>query len=76
MEINRTINLNGQIKVNDKIVAHLNAGINSSAMGMNITLNIVDKELAMDNEDIVIDQYTQFEQKVKETAKELGYPII
>lgn len=77
MEINKTVNLNGQIKCeNGKVIASLGAGINTTSMSLNISLNIIDKEKALANKESVIDGYKEFELKVKEMAEGLGYPII
>lgn len=87
MNINETVNLNGNITVkdannNDTVVANLSvSSLDASNMNLSINVNTYNKALltaegAVNSAgETVSDQYTQFETAVKTKAKSLGYVI-
>jgi hypothetical protein len=87
MEINETVNLNGDITVkdasgNDTPAANLSVtSLAASNMNLSINVNTYNKALLTAEGatnvagETVAEQYTQFETAVKAKAKSLGYVI-
>lgn len=77
LEVNKSTNLNGVVKVNNQIVLYLNASIDSNnGFGANINKSIYDQELYIQNKDAVRADVKKFEDMVYALEDRASTPVV
>ena len=81
MNINEIVSLNSSIVIKDSdtgvvtVVAYINASLDSGNMNSSVSVNTVNKPLALANSIEVKRQYDEFTQALQTKGQALGYPI-
>ena len=77
LEVNKSTNLNGVVKVDGQIVIYLNATIDSNnGFGANISRSIANQELYIQNKDAVRADVKEFEDMVYTLEDRASTPVI
>lgn len=77
LEVNKSTNLNGVVKVDGQIVIYLNATIDSNnGFGANINRSIANQELYIQNKDAVRADVKKFEDMVYALEDQASTPVI
>lgn len=77
LEVNKSTNLNGVVKVDDQIVIYLNATIDSNnGFGANINKSIVNQELYIQNKDAVRADVKKFKDMVYALEDQASTPVV
>ena len=77
LDVNKSTNLNGVVKIDGQIVIYLNATIDSNnGFGANINKSIYNQELYMQNKDTVRADVKKFEDMVYALEDQASAPVI
>lgn len=77
LEVNKSTNLNGVIKVDNQVVIYLNATIDSNnGFGANINRSIANQELYIQNKDTVRADIKEFEDMVYALEDRASTPVV